>query len=964
LARTHATIRTTTEGEACHSNPLSDRRRWRTFVTSGHVPDPAFADRDALGLDAARHGLLGRREEQRRLAALLHGAREGRAGVLVLRGEAGIGKSALLSDLAKNADDFCICRAGGVESEMELAYAGLQQLCGPLTGHNVELTTLHRNVLDQVFGLTEGAPPERFLVGIAALDLVATAAKKQPIVWLVDDAQWIDQASMQAIGFVGRRLLAERIVILIATRDVSDENELAGLPELRIGGLNTDDAGRLFDSVVSGPTDPLVRDRIFSETRGNPLALLELPRAWTTAELVEGLSESAGIPLTGRLESAFAKRLRELPPDTQTLLALAAAEPKGDPALLWSAAQRLGLDWSAAAPAERAGLLEVGHGVYFRHPLVRAAAYRCAPLEKRLEVHRTLAEVADPIHDADRRAWHWACSTVGHDEKIAAELERTAGRARARGGLLAAAALLERAALLTPHGERRANRTLAAATAKRDAGAFESALRLLSIVDTEPRSELRTALAEELRGKIAFDQRRSSEAAELLLSAAQRIEPFAPRAARDMHLEALAAAVWAGGPGDRELVARAARAARATAAAENPPRTADLLLDAIATRVTEGYTAATPALTAALDAFRDHGLGSDDADDLLWLTGNRLAGLIATEAWDYEASLALAERQVRVARESGALVQLQFALNFLANHVIVTGDLRGALALLEEERLLSTMTLVTPNRTMLIDALRGDTDRTVPLIQAMIETAIKSGHGRVIFFAHYVAAVLYNGLGRHAEALAHARQVIESDALGYQTFAAGELAEAASREGDTELLSYVSTWMQVRAAATPTEWALGMSARIQALEAGATDAEALYQESIVHFGKTPLRIELARSQLLYGEWLRRERRHLDARVELRTALRLFREFGVEAFGDRARIELEATGERIRPRAAASEAQLTPQESQVARLAAQGLTNREIAARLFIGESTVEYHLVKVFRKLDVRTRTQLAHLRF
>jgi DNA-binding CsgD family transcriptional regulator len=557
--------------------------------------------------------------------------------------------------------------------------------------------------------------------------------------------------------------------------------------------------------------------------------------------------------------------------------------------------------------------------VYFRHPLVRAAAYRCAPLEKRLEVHRTLAELADPIHDADRRAWHWACSTVGHDEKIASELERTAGRARARGGLLAAAALLERAALLTPHGERRADRTLAAARAKRDAGAFESALRLLSVVDAVPRSELRTALAEQLRGKIAFDQRRSSEAAGLLFSAAQRIEPFAPLAARDMHLEALAAAVWAAGPGDRELVTKAAEAARATASAEDPPRTADLVLDAIATRMTEGYAAATPALTAALDAIRNHGLGSDDADNLLWLTGNRLAGLIATEAWDHEAALALAKRQVRVARESGALVQLQFALNFLANNVIVTGDLRGAAALLEEERLLSAITHASPNRTMLIDALRGDTDRTVPLIEGMIEAAVNSGHGRVIFFAHYAAAVL---------------------------------------------LSYMSTWMQARAAATPTEWALGMSARIQALEADHTDADALYQESIVHFGQTQLRIELARSQLLYGEWLRRERRHLDARVQLRAALRLLREFGVEAFGDRARVELEATGERICPGAADAAPQLTPQESQVARLAAQGLTNREIAARLFIGQSTVEYHLVKVFRKLDVKSRTQLAHLKF
>jgi DNA-binding CsgD family transcriptional regulator len=845
---------------------------------------------------------------------------------------------------------------------MELAHAGLQQLCGPLAGRMAELAAPRRSALDQVFGLAEGAPPDRFLVGIAALDLAAAAAAEQPVVWLIDDAQWIDLASMQAIGFVCRRLLAERVVIVIATRGISDEGELAGLAELRIGGLNTEDAGRLFDLVVSGPTDPLVRDRILTETRGNPLALLELPRAWTTAELVEGLPGSDSSPLTGRLESAFAKRLRELPADTQTLLTLAAAEPTGDPALLWPAAQRLGLDWSAAAPAERAALLEVGQGVYFRHPLVRAVAYRSAPLEKRLEVHRVLAEVTDPDHDADRRAWHWACSTVGYDERIAADLERTAGRARARGGLLAAAAILERAALLTPHGEQRADRTLAAARAKRDAGAFEAALRLLSVVETEPRSELRTALADQLRGKIAFDQRRSAEAAELFLGAAQRIEAFAPGAARDMRLEALAAAVWAGGPGDRQLVARAAQAARAAPSAENPPRTADLVLDAVATRITEGYAAATPALNVALDAIRSHGLGSGDADDLLWLTGNRLAGLITTESWDYEAGLAVAERQVRVARESGALVQLQFALNFLANNVIVTGDLRGASALLEEERLLAAMTLATPNRTMLIDALRGDADRTVPLIQAMIDTGNKTGHGRVIFFAHYAAAVLYNGLGRHADALAHARQVIESDALGYQIYAAGELAEAASREGDAEWLSYMSSWMQVRVAATPTEWALGMSARIQALGAGGSDAEAFYQESKVHFGKTPLRIELARSQLLYGEWLRRERRYLDARVELRPALRLFREFGVEAFGGRAQIELEATGERTRPRAAASESQLTPQESQVARLAAQGLTNREIAARLFIGQSTVEYHLVKVFRKLDVRTRTQLAHL--
>jgi DNA-binding CsgD family transcriptional regulator len=915
--------------------------------------------RELAHVAANQRELFGRQEERGRLTALLGSARAGHAGVLVLRGDAGIGKSALLDDVATHAEDFYVCRASGVESEMELPYAGLQQLCVPLAGHTSALTELHGRVLNHVFGRSEGAAPERFLVGIAALDLVATAAQDQPVVWLIDDAQWIDQVTMQAIAFVARRLLAERVVILIATRDSSEEGTLAGLPELSVGGLRGDDAGRLFDSVISGPMDPLVRDRIIAETRGNPLALLELPRAWTTAELVEGISESAGIPLTSKLEFAFTKRVRELPADTQTLLALAAAEPTGDPALLWSAARLLGLDWTTAAPAERAGLLEIGQRVYFRHPLVRAAAYRSAPLESRLEVHRVLAEVADPVQDPDRRAWHRAWSTVGPDDQIALELERAADRAKARGGLLAAAALLERAALLTPAGEHRANRTLGAARAKRDAGAFDSALRLLSIVDAEPPSELRAALVDQLRGKIAFDQRRSSEAAELLLAAAQKIEPFAPRASRDMHLEALAAAVWAGGPGQSELVAKAARAALATRSDEGEQRSADLVLHAIATRVIEGHAAAGPALRAALIAIRDHGLRAED-DDLLWLTGNRLAGLIATEAWDYEAGLALAERQVRVARESGALVQLQFALNFLANHVIVSGDLRAASTLLEEERLLSTMTQVVPNRTMLIAALRGDSERTVPLVEAMIETAISNGHGRVIFFAHYAAAVLYNGLGRHAEALAHARQVVESDALGFQTFAVGEFAEAAARQGDTELLSYVETWMRVRAATTPTDWALGMAARVQALNADGAEADQLYKESIAQFSKTRLRIELARSQLLYAEWLRRQGQRGEARDQASVAYDALTEMGVTSFAERARREVSASAGRRSARSSNAESvHLTSQELQIAQLVQRGLSNKEVGGRLYLSPRTVEWHLRNIFSKFGISSRRHL-----
>jgi DNA-binding CsgD family transcriptional regulator len=907
--------------------------------------------------------LLGRVEERRRLADLLRSARERHAGAVVLRGEAGIGKSALLEDLAEKSRDCCVCRTAGVESEMELPYAGLQQLCGPLVGRLADLPTVHRNALERVFGLSTGSPPDRILVGVAVLDLIAMAAQEQPLLWLVDDAQWLDRSSMQTIGFVGRRLLAERIVLVIAARDSSVDSELAGLPDIQLGGLAGEDAGRLFDSVVTGPTDPAVRDRIISETRGNPLALLELPRAWTTAELVEGLSESTTVPLTGRLELAFAKRLRELPADTQTLLTLAAAEPKGDPALLWSAAQLLGLDWNAAAPAERAGLIEFGRHVYFRHPLVRAAAYRAAPIQKRLAVHRALAEVTDPIGDADRHAWHRANSTVTHDEGIAVELEQSAGRAKARGGLLAAAALLERAALLTPDGARRANRTLAAAKAKRASGALESALRLLSAVESEPPSELRSALADQLRGKIAFDQRRGRDAAELLLSAAQRLEPFDRRLARDTHFEALAAAVWASDPDEQQWIHKAAEAARAAPPSGERPGTADLLLDALALRVTEGYEAAAPSLRRALAAVRDHEIGPDEVDSFLWLAGNRVAGIMAIEAWDFDTGRVLAERQVKVTRESGALVQLQFALNFLANNVVLTGDIGAAAALVEEERLLSMLTGVpaVAYSSLLVEAYRGDPATAIPMIAAATDTATKNGQGRIVAFTQYVSAVLHNGLGRHAEALDCARRVVEWDSLGYQTLAAGELAEAASRQGDAVLLADISKWVRARATATPTEWALGIAARVQALAADAGDAaDALYRESIEHLGKTPLRVELARSQLLYGEWLRRRGQRGDARDQMAIAHAALSDLGIGAFAERARRELSATTwRRTRRHSDAPPAQLTSQELQIAQLVQRGLSNPEIGARLFLSPRTVEWHLRNIFGKVGVPSRRQL-----
>ena len=912
----------------------------------------------------ARREILDRRDERQQLANALRVAREGRGGAVVIRGEAGIGKSALLDDLADNAPDFCICRVLGVESEMELPYAALQRLCEPIIDRLVDLDQCHQDALETAFGRASGTPPDAFLVGMAVLGLVASAAGVNPVMWVVDDAQWLDRASVQTIGFVSRRLQTERVVIAMAARDTGDDGELAGLPELRLGGLGVEDAGELFDS-VAGPVDAAVRARILAEARGNPLALLELPRAWTTAEVVEGLSGSDRVPLSGRLELAFATRLAALPPATQTLLALAAAEPKGDPALLWSAAERLGLDWSAAAPAEFAGLIEFGHRVHFRHPLVRAAAYRSAPVHERLEAHRALAEVTDPVRDADRRVWHRANSTVTHDESIAIELEHAATRAKARGGLLAAAAFLERAALLTPDGARRANRTLAAARAKRDAGSPESALSLLAAVKTEPPSELRDAMAEQLRGSIAFDQRRGTEAVELLVSAAQRLERFDVKLARDAHLEAFVAAVRASNPDRGELIRTAAQAARAAPTSHQSPRTADLLLDALAMLVTEGYEAAAPMLTRALAAVRELELGVDDVDGLGWLSGNRLSGIIATEAWDFETGFAAIERQVALARRSGALAQLQFALNFLANEVLLTGDLRTAAMLIEEEQRLSTMTRVAPlgYTNLLLGAFRGDAERVLPMIEATIDTATKDGAGRMVSYSLWVSAVLYNGLGRHAEALDCARRVVDGEALGYRTLAAPELAEAASRTGDRAALAEISAWVRARAAATPTEWALGISALVEALEAADADdadAEAFYRASIEHLGRTPLRVALARSHLLYGEWLRRRDRRGDARDQLEIAHDALTEMGIDAFSERARRELSATtGRRARRYIDASSLQLTAQEQQIAHLVKQGLSNREIGGRLFLSPRTIEWHLRNIFGKVGVSSRREL-----
>ena len=893
--------------------------------------------------------LRGRRAECHVLDRLVEAVRAGDSRALVVRGEPGVGKTALLEYLVEQASGCSVARAAGVQSEMELAFAGLHQLLAPMPDRLEALPVPQRDALRTAFGFSSGPAPDRFLVGLAVLSLLSDVAEERPLICVVDDEQWLDHASAQALAFVARRLQAESVGLVFAARTPSDQ--VAGLPELVVEGLREGDAHALLDSVLPGPLDTRVRDRIVSETRGNPLALLELPRGLTPAELAGGFGLPAGVPISSGIEDSYRRQLDALPAEARRLLRLAAADPVGDPLLVWRAAERLGIPAQAATPAVEAGLIDFGARVRFRHPLVRSAAYRSASVQERQVVHGALAEVTDPEVDPDRRAWHRAQAAPGPDEGVAEELERSAGRAQARGGLAAAAEFLERAAVLTPEPPRRAQRLLAAARAKRDAGALDAALGLLVAAEAGPPDDLRTAEVEHLRGQIAFDQQRVSDAARLLISAARRLEPLDADLARETHLEALLAAMWAGDLDSPGGVRDAAEAARAAPPGPEPPRGVDLLLDAFALRLTEGYAAAAPALTRALEPFLVLSVAKDDVGRWRW------GATVALELWDFESWHALAARQVQFARDTGALVQLQYALDLFAWTHHVAGGLTAAAQLIEEERLIAEATGNPPlaYTEMLLAAWRGREEQASELIEATLQQASDLG----VNLATYASSVLCNGLGRHDVARDAARRVFERDLVAYGPFVVTELAEAASRTGDAGLVRTALEWLSERTRVTPAEWALGIEARVRALLSEGEVAESFYRDSITRLGRTRVRVELARAHLLYGEWLRRQNRRVDAREQLRICYEMFASMGTEAFADRARRELLATGETVRKRTVETRGDLTAQEAQVARLARDGLSNPEIGTRLFISPRTVQYHLRKVFTKLGIRSRNQL-----
>lgn len=898
--------------------------------------------------------LFGRDVECGVLDALVGSLWAGASEALVVHGEAGVGKTALLDHLAQRAADCRVVRLSGVESEMEFAYAALHQLCAPMLDRLPNLPAPQHDAVLTALGLDPGPPPDRFLIGLAVLGLLSEAAEERPLLLLVDDQQWLDGASAQVLAFVARRLVAESVGLVFATR--APGGDLSGLRQLTVGGLRDEDSRELLATVLDGPLDVGVRDRIIAEVRGNPLALLELPRSLTRAELAGGFG-LPGAPHTHSLEGTFGRQLDALPAATRRLLALAAADPAGDPSLMWAAADVLGLDADAAEPAIEAGLAEITTRVRFRHPLIRSTAYRSVPLSDRRRIHAALASVTDAAVDPDRRAWHLGHAAIGPDDTVAGELERAAGRVQARGGMAAAATFLERASMLTRDPARRCDLVIAAASAKAQAGALDGVADLLAVAEGTRLTDLQRAQMDLVRAQLAFVSSRGNDAAPLMLGAARRLESIDAALARDTYLEAMSAAVFAGRLAVDGGVLEVSEAASAATRALDHPRPADLLLDGMSTQHSSGFDKGLPAVQEAL---RSYGDGMTAQEELRWLW---LACIAAAHVWDMDRLTTLALRHIQLARDIGALSQLPLGLSSHISALLFCGRLTDASAEIDDmhAQIEAMGNNMTPYGAISLAAMRGDRTTLQALCDATTDDATRRGEGIGLTVIAWAKAVLHNGFGEYREAV---RQGGYATAYRGDCTSSGwalvELVEAASRTGQADVAAEALERLAEMTTPSATDWGLGVEARSRALLSDDDAAEPLYRDAVERLGRAGLRPDLGRAHLVYGEWLRRRRRRVDARTQLRAAHELFESMGMAAFAERARRELLATGERTRGRAApAAAGELTAQEAQIARLARDGLSNTEIGARLFISARTVQYHLGKIFTKLGIRSRSQL-----
>lgn len=915
--------------------------------------------------------LLGRARELDQFARLIDQARAGRSGALVISGEAGIGKTVLVDQAVMRAGpDLTTERILASESEMQLPYAGVQLLCGHLKDGAAVLPEPQRQALEVAFGLRAAGAPNPLLVGLAMMGLL-THAGSGGLLCIIDDAQWLDDLSAHAVACMARRLSDEGLALVLVMRDVDDR--FSDLPHLALSGLGDDDARTLVHRALAGPLDRRVLDQLVTEAHGNPLALLEFTAARHPAASAGGFALTGADPipapstraaasgpktLAGRIEQSLLTELESLSAQTRMLLLLAAADPTGDVDLLRRAGARLGIGNDEIDAARHVGALIIGARVVFRHPLIRSAVYADATPAQRRAVHAALADATSPDRDPDRAAWHRAHAAAGPDEEVAAELEGAAERARARGGASAAAAFLERAALFSPEPSRRIDRLLVAADATHESGSPAAAVRLLDTARDELQSPRQEALAGRLRARADYALRRSRGAPRELLRAARDLEPYEPDLARDAYTEALAAAVFAGRlgePGAAEEVARTILAATADPPVDRP---LELLLRGQALLVAEGQAAAAPTVRRALRAYREQPL---DALALHWMW---LAGRAAQDIWDDEGMRTLAERQVRLARSGGVLTVLPAALNLQMVIRTFDGDLDAAEQICEDIDAILAVTghpLPRYGRTF-IAAYRGHVDEVERRAAELRADAYRRGEGYALTVANMTEALVYNGAGRYREALASARgELPYSTELGHAMRTLLELIEAAVRVDQHPLAEEALDRLDdVIAPVGEGDWAGAFRALAAAQVHPGAQADDLYREAVERFDRVPVPILRARSQLLYGEMLRRSNRRTDARVQLRAAYRTFSECGMTGFADRARRELRASGEVLRPQRRGGLEALTDQERSVAGLARDGLTNREIGARLFISAHTAEWHLRKVFVKLGIRSRVELA----